>query len=201
VAVPEPVDEAALPEAPKADAKLSDTGLAEQIVVAMKAYDAASATREAQAKIAGRLLAEARKRHPSDRAFTKFLELAGGIQLRRAQDLIAIALDRKDYAKQQADNAAAQQRHRDKQKADRIEREAQREKAKADALRNASNEPHPKAKAPKLTPAQISVASLREFEGACRSLLPLLNKVDLNRACDLFMGITNTLRNPKKEAA
>jgi hypothetical protein len=61
-----------------------DAKLAAQIKCAMKALDAADATRKEKAVAAGRLLLEAQKRHPTDNAFEKFLELAGGVRIRRA---------------------------------------------------------------------------------------------------------------------
>jgi hypothetical protein len=96
-----------------------DAKLAAKIVNAMKEVDAATATRNEKAVAAGRLLIEAQKRHPTERAFEEFLHLAGGIQIRRARDLIALALGRKDFEQHQIENAAAQQRHRDKLKARR----------------------------------------------------------------------------------
>jgi hypothetical protein len=121
--------------------KQTDTELAAKIVDAMKEVDAATATRNEKAVAAGRLLIEAQKRHPTERAFAEFLELAGGIQIRRARDLIALALGRKDFEQHQIENAAAQQRHRDKLKAEKIERE----KAKA-ALPKPDPKPEPKGK-------------------------------------------------------
>ena len=78
-------------------AEQDDAKLAAQIVVAIKALDAADTVRKEKAIIAGNLLAEAQKRHPGKKAFEKFLELAGGIHISRAQTLIAIALGRKDF--------------------------------------------------------------------------------------------------------
>jgi hypothetical protein len=118
-----------------------DAKLAAKIVIAMKEYDAADATRKEKALVAGKLLVEAKKRHPTEKAFEKFLELAGGIQIRRARDLIALALGRKHFEHHQIENAAAQQRHRDKLKAEKIERE--REKA---ALPKPDPKPDPKPK-------------------------------------------------------
>jgi hypothetical protein len=97
-------------------AEQDDAKLAAQIVVAIKALDAANDVRKAKAIIAGNLLAEAQKRHPGKKAFEKFLELAGGIPISRAQTLIAIALGRKDFEQHQDENAKAQQRHRDKRR-------------------------------------------------------------------------------------
>ena len=62
-----------------------DTQLAAKIVDAMKEVDAADSVRKEKAIIAGRLLAEAQKRHPTEKAFEKFLQLAGGVQIRRAK--------------------------------------------------------------------------------------------------------------------
>jgi hypothetical protein len=155
-----------------------DAKLAAQIVDAMKAVDAADAVKKEKAVAAGRLLAEAQKRHPTEEAFKKFLLLAGGVQIRRAQDLIALALGRKDFEQQQAENAAAQQRHRDKLKAEKIEMEKEKEpkpkptKSKPDALRNAST--------------TESAAVLEYYKCSCRSYLPRLNEADLKKAIDYF---------------
>src|SRR5436190_20096575 len=110
-----------------------DTMLAAQIVDAVKAYDNANkeyndaettlgSKRKEKQIAAGNLLVEARKRHSTEKAFEEFLKLAGGVGIRRAQDFIAFAVGRKDFERHQAENAAAQQRHRDKLKADKIER-------------------------------------------------------------------------------
>jgi hypothetical protein len=160
-----------------------DAKLAAKIVDAMKEYDAADATRKEKAKAAGLLLAEAQKRHPMPKAFEKFLELAGGIQLRRAQELIAIALGRKDFEQHQAENAAKQQRHRDKLKAEREKAQAALPKpgqkkgnGKPDALRNASR------------------ASLHEFHFACKTYLPKLNASDLKIASELFQTLLDCVQ-------
>ena len=136
---------------------------------------------------AGRLLAEAQKRHPTEKAFEKFLQLAGGIHIRRARDLIALALGRKDFEQHQSENAAAQQRHRDKLKAEKLERE----KAKA-ALPKPDPKPKPKVKG-KPVPADIpalrnaaSGGALLGFEKACEYYLPNLNEADLKKASDYF---------------
>jgi hypothetical protein len=178
-----------------------DATLATKIGDAVKAYDAADAVKKEKAIIAGRLLVEAQKRHPSDKAFEKFLLLAGGIQIRRAKDLIAIALGRKRFEQHQIENAAAQQRHRDKIKAEKIERE----KAKA-----ASAKPEPKPapepalrNAAQITPEEMmlsSASSLRKFEAACRSYLPLLNKTDLKKAVT-FVLLEKWRPEPKKQEA
>jgi hypothetical protein len=163
-----------------------DAKLAAKVVAAVKAYDAADAVKKEKAIIVGGLLAEAQKRHPSDKAFEAFLDRAGGIQIRRAKDLIAIALGRKEFDKHQADNAAAQQRLRDKQKAEKIEREKANaalpkpEEPKADALRDASPKPEPKPKPDDAS--KWSADNLREFEYACRTYLPRLNESDLVKA-------------------
>jgi hypothetical protein len=177
-----------------------DAKLAARIIDAMKDVDAATAARNEKAVAAGRLLIEAHKRHPTEEAFKKFLKLAGGVQIRRAQDLIALALGRKDFEQHQIENAAAQQRHRDKLKAEKIERE----KAKA-AL--PKPEPKPKGKG-KPEPAEpkpdalrnASTASLREFEAACRSHLPQLNEADLKKA-RAFVTLDRWRSNTKKDAA
>ena len=167
-----------------------DAKLAAKIVVAIKEVDAATATRNEKALVAGRLLVEAQKRHPTEKDFEKFLGLAGGIGIRRARDLIALALGRKDFEQHKIENAAAQQRHRDKLKAEKIERE----KAKG-AL--PKPEPKPKGKGkPEPTPAEpapalrnaagndedLSATNLRGFEYACRAYLPKLNEADLKKA-------------------
>src|SRR5258707_14651529 len=100
-----------------------DAKLAAKIVDAIKEYDVADATRKEKAIAAGKLLVEARNRHRSKEAFKKFLELAGDIRISRAETLIAFALGRKDFEQHQLENAAAQRRHQDKLKAERIERE------------------------------------------------------------------------------
>jgi hypothetical protein len=179
----------------------SDIKLAEQIDAAIKRIDAADAVKKEQAIVAGRLLAEAHERHPTEEAFKKFLLLAGGVQIRRAQDLIALAIGRKDFEQQQAENAAAQQRHRDKLKTEKIERE----KAKA-AL--PKPEPKPKGKGkPEPKPADAlrnaSAASLREFEFACKTYLPKLNIYDLEKANKFFRNLLTQWRHSatKKKAA
>src|ERR1700686_2647959 len=102
-----------------------DIKLAAQIVEAIKEYDDANKEycdaettlglkRKEKAIAAGNLLIEARKGHPTEKAFEEFLKLAGGIGIRRAQDFIAMAIGRKDFEQHQKENAAAQQRHRDK---------------------------------------------------------------------------------------
>src|SRR5258705_12029674 len=99
-----------------------DTNLAAKIIDAVKAYDDANKEyndaettlglkRKEKQIAAGKLLVEARKRHPTEKAFEEFLKLAGGIGIRRAQDFIAFALGRKDFEQDQAESAATQQRH------------------------------------------------------------------------------------------
>jgi hypothetical protein len=183
-------------------AKQTDDELAAKIVDAMKEYDDANKEyndaettlglkRKEKQIAAGKLLIEARKRHPTEKAFEEFLKLAGGIGIRRAQDFIAFAIGRKDFEQHQAENAAAQQRHRDKLKAEKIERE----KAKA-----ALPKPEPKPPEPKPEPkpthyGNASAESLREFEYACKTYLPKLNLSDLKKA-DEF--VTDRLRNEFK---
>jgi hypothetical protein len=174
-------------------AKQTDDELAAKVIDAMKDVDAATATRNEKAVAAGRLLIEAQKRHPTEKAFEKFLQLAGGIGVRRARDLISFALGRKDFEKHQIENAAAQQRHRDKLKAEKIERE--KEKA---ALPKPDPKPKPKGKGkPKPEPqpepdpalrnaAAVSARSLQEFEVACELHLPRLNEADLRKASVYF---------------
>jgi hypothetical protein len=167
----------------------ADIKLAEQIVDAMKEYDVATATRNDKAVAAGKLLHEAHERHPTEEAFKKFLLLAGGVQIRRAQDLIALALGRKDFEKQQAENAAAQQRHRDKLKAEKIERDKAKPALPKPAPKPAGKgKPEPKPATPKPDALRnASAASLREFEFACKTYLPKLNNVsDLAEAKKLF---------------
>jgi chemotaxis response regulator CheB len=166
-----------------------DAQLAENIVVAIKAYDVADATRKEQAIIAGGLLAEAQKRHPSDKAFTKFLELAGSIGIRRAKVLIAIALGRKEFEQHQADNAAAQQRHREK-----VEKEKKAKLALPKPEPKSKLKPEPKSKpepvhysnaSPELKPVPVlngGSHALREFKFACGAYLPNLNEADLAEA-------------------
>jgi hypothetical protein len=160
-----------------------DAKLAAKIIDAMKEYDAADATRKEKAIAAGTLLAEARKRHPGKKAFETFLELAGGIGYRRAEDLIAIAVGRKDFEREQAENAAAQQRHRDKLKAEKIERE----KAKAALPKPEPAKPGPKTKGkPEPELRNSSAAALREFKYACETYLPKLNISDFLEAVEFF---------------
>jgi len=150
-----------------------DAKLAAKVVAAVKAYDAADAIKKEKAVIVGGLLAEAQKRHPSDKAFEAFLERAGGIQIRRAKDLIAFALGRKDFDKHQADHAAAQQRLRDKQKAEKIEREkakAALPKPKPDASRDASPKPEPKPKG-KGKPEAVAIAPREACLMAVREMI------------------------------
>lgn len=178
----------------------SDVKLAAKIVDAMKEYDAADATRKEKAIAVGMLLNEAHKRHPGNKAFEKFLQLAGGIQLRRAQELIAIAVGRKEFEQQQAANAAAAQRHRDKVKAEKIERE----KAKASALRNApkpKGKPEPKPADPAALRNAASGGALYGFEIACKEYLPQLNEADLKRASAYFNKGAWKSKTNKEEAA
>ena len=159
-----------------------DDILATKIIDAMKEVDAADATRKEKIIIAGKLLAEAHKLHPTEEAFKKFLARAGGIQIRRAQELIAIALGRKGFEQHQAENAAKQQRHRDKLKAERDKAKAALPKPKRDAgaaLRNAS------------------AADLRQFELACNYYLPRLSVSDLQKAEELFRRIFRDLAQQK----
>jgi hypothetical protein len=176
-----------------------DAKLAGRCIDAKKAYDAADVTRKEKAVIWGKLLAEAQKLHPTDKAFEAFLERAGGIHIRRAKVLIAVALERKEFDKHQADHAAAQQRLRDKQKAEKIEREKAKAalpkpepmpkpEPKPDASRDASPKPAP---APPLSPPTMamiaaSARALREFETACRIWLPQLIEADLAKAEDFI---------------
>jgi hypothetical protein len=81
-----------------------DIALATKISEAVKAVDVAVATQNERAKAAGLLLHE------------KFLKLCDGLQYSRAMDLIAVATDRTTFEKLKADNAARQQKHRDKKK-------------------------------------------------------------------------------------
>jgi hypothetical protein len=167
-----------------------DAQLVSKVIAALKEYDAAEAAKKEKALVLGALLAEAQNRHRSSKAFEAFLERAGGIQIRRAQDLIAFAVGRKSFERHQAHNAAAQQRHRDKLKAEKAERErdkaAEKSKLDKDALRNASPKPEPTARPdskPKPDASSKSSANyLREFEYACRTYLPRLNAADLQKA-------------------
>jgi hypothetical protein len=179
-----------------------DVELAAKIVDAMKEYDAADATRKEKAIAAGKLLNEAHKRHPTDKAFGEFLELAGGIQIRRARDLIALAVGRKDFEQHQIENAAAAQRHRDKLKAEKIERE----KAKA-ALPKPDPKPKPKGKPEHKSadPAALrnaaSTGGLLGFEMACNQYLPQLNEADLKKANAYFNKGAWKSKTSKREAA
>jgi hypothetical protein len=65
----------------------ADIQLAAKIIDAIKELDAADSVKKEKAIIAGQLLAEAQKRHPSKEAFEKFLKSAGDVQYRRAVDL------------------------------------------------------------------------------------------------------------------
>jgi hypothetical protein len=192
-------------------AKQDDAKLAAKISDAIKEVEAADTIKKEKVIIAGRLLVEAQKRHPDDKAFAKFLELAGGIQIRRAKDFIAIALGRKDFEQHQIENAAAQQRHRDKIKAEKIEREKEakalpepepnpaKPEPKPDALRNATSEPKPEPK------PDASAMCLREFEAACMTCLPKLNISDLRKADELYrrvyVDLSRSRRQTKREAA
>ena len=185
-----------------------DDALVATVVAAVKAFEAADAVKKEKALKLGELLAEAQKRHPTDRAFEAFLTRAGGIQIRRAKDLISIALGRKEFDKHQSDNAAAQRRLRHRRKAEKIERE----KAKAalptpepkpdpkseahpkpDALRNASPEPGPK---PDAASTRASGDNLYQFLSACRAFLPRLNKTDLAKA-QAFVASYGNLKTEK----
>jgi hypothetical protein len=174
-----------------------DTQLARKVVAAVKAYDAADGVRQEKAVILGGLLAEAQKLHPTDKAFQAFLERAGSIQIRRARQLIAIALGRKDFDQHQIENAAAQQRLRDKQKAEKIEREKAKaaqpkpepKKSEPAALRNAAK-PTQKSALPQPKPAPVTPSeyAFREFEFACRTYLPKLNEAGLAEARAFVMS-------------
>jgi len=168
-----------------------DRKLAAKIIDAMKAVDAATATRNEKWVAAGRLLIEARQRHPTEKAFANFLQLAGGIQIRRARDLISFAQGRKDFEQHQIENAAAQRRHRDKLKAEKIARE--KEKAalpKPDPKPAPKPEPNgkgnPEPAAALRNADDWSAASLEEFERACVTCLPSLNEADLKKASAYF---------------
>jgi hypothetical protein len=204
-----------------------DKRLAADIVDAMKEVDAATATRNEKAVAAGKLLIEAQKRHPTENAFKEFLELAGGIQIRRARDLIALALGRKDFEQHQIENAAAQQRHRDKLKAEKIEREkAKAALPKPDPKPEPKPEPKPKPEGkgkpepeparpalrnadggwrPDLNPdearAAMSAINLREFEDACRLNLPQMNAADLEKARAFVSRMLNECRTQAKKVA
>jgi hypothetical protein len=107
----------------------TDAKLAADIGDALTAFDAAETASERKAITLSRLLVEAHKRHPSQKAFKEFLAtVPNPIGIRRAETLIAIALDRKDFGDHQIENATRQQRFRDARKA---------EKEEAAALRNA----------------------------------------------------------------
>jgi hypothetical protein len=178
-----------------------DAKLAAKIGDAIKAHDAAAAVKEEKAKIVGKLLVEARKRHRTTKAFETFLETVprhdggDGINIRRAETFIAIALGRKDFEQHQKENAAAQQRRRDKLKAERIEREKKAKAALAEAQAEAQATPVPEPSA--LRNAQTS---LRLFELACRNFLPELNEADQKKA-RAFVVSDKWRPEQKKEAA
>jgi hypothetical protein len=179
----------------------ADIKLAEQIVDAMKAVDAADAVKKEKAIIAGRLLDEAHTRHPTEEAFKKFLLLAGGVQIRRAQDLIALALGRKDFEQQQAENAAAQQRHRDKLKAEKI---AAKALPKPEPKPADKGKPEPKPAKPESGALRnASAANLRKFEAVCLNCLPELSISDLEKADKFFRNLLAQWRRSatKKKAA
>ena len=98
---------------------ISDAALVTQIKVAVREWQTADAeaisafeVRKAKAETVGKLLAEARMRHPSDEAFGRFLALADvSIKIRRAKDLIKIGLGKKDYAEHCAKAAESQARY------------------------------------------------------------------------------------------
>jgi hypothetical protein len=181
-----------------------DAQLAARIVVAIKDVDAATATRNEKAVAAGKLLAEAQRRHPGDKAFAKFLEQAGGIQLRRARDLIAFAVGRKDFERHRIENATAQQRHRDKLKAEKekaaLPKPDPQPKANPKPKPKPHGRPEPEQDAALRNAASVSASALRQFEDACRIYLPKLNEADLKKAVTYF---SNGAWKPKtnKEAA
>lgn len=181
-----------------------DAQLAAKIVDAMKEVDAADSVRKEKSIIAGRLLAEARKRHPTEEAFKKFLLLAGGVQIRRAQDLIALALGRKDFEQHQAENAAAQQRHRDKLKAEKTEREKTKAAMpKPEAKPKDNGKPKtPEPKPDALRNANASAVALRDFEHGCRTYMPKLVLSDLHKADKfVFALIAELIEATIKKAA
>jgi hypothetical protein len=154
-----------------------DVKLAAKIVDAFKELDAADAVKKEKAIAAGRLLAEAQKRHPGKKAFQKFLELAGGVRYGRAMDLIAVALGRKDYEQQRAENAANVQRHRDKLKAEREKAEAEPAEPSG-ALRNAQQ-----------TPADDNVVAGESDYDELHSALRLLATIADHAECNRRAGI------------
>jgi integrase len=157
----------------------NDHQLAHEIGEAVAAYDVADASRKEKAITAGLLLVEARRRHPSQKAFEKFLAtVPNGFGIRRAETLIAFAVGRKDFEKHQLENVAANQRLRDK---------AKLEKEKRLALPKPEPAPIPipipaSRDAKKLKPDELSKEAFREFAEACRTYLPLMNNADLKRA-------------------
>jgi hypothetical protein len=98
-----------------------DAQLTAQIIDVQKSIEAIDVTKEEKHKVLGRLLAEAHDRHPSDAAFAIFLKQCEGvyIEIRWAKQLIAFALGTKDLEKHKADNAAANKKLRDRQKAEK----------------------------------------------------------------------------------
>jgi hypothetical protein len=119
---------------------------------------------------------------PSKPAFEKFLELAGGIQYRRAIDLIGIGLGRKDFDKHQADNAAAAKRHADKLKAERIEREKAKEKAKPEP-----EEPSALANAPADDNVVAGECDYDELHEALRLLATIAEHAECNRRAGIIL--------------
>jgi hypothetical protein len=108
-------------------------------------------------------------------------------------ELIAVATDRKTFEKLQADNAARQQKHRDKKKSlpkpepivrdvtdgDDPETSAERRKAEFAAL---DAPPIVPTDEPKVVPGQTSGDALAKFKIAVDTLLPRMNLDHLKEA-------------------
>jgi hypothetical protein len=88
---------------------ISDADLASKIMYAVKDHSDLSTT-------VGELLVKAHLRHPTDKAFTAFLETAGGIKLRHAKDLMKWCLDPAALAAHKIKQAKADKEYRDRQK-------------------------------------------------------------------------------------
>jgi hypothetical protein len=172
-----------------------DAALATKINAAVQAVDVAAATQIERAKVAGLLLHEANKRHPGRKAFEKFLKLCGGLQYSRAMDLIAVATDRKTFEKLKADNAARQQKHRDKKKVlpkpnpepfvrdvtDDPEASAAARKPRVTESAEVSIEQRRRENANLgMTAAEISKQNLEWLAVACREYLPKIT-VEMHR--------------------
>jgi len=173
-----------------------DAHLAAQIAVAIKEYDGANEVRKEKAIAAGNLLDEAHKRHPGDKAFAKFLEQENiGIGIRRAQELIAIAVGRRDFEQQQAKNREAVKKSRDKAEIEKQRAKLALPKPTPTNYSNASPEPEPepkksawdkrpKAAKPKAEPKAEPTGSraFNDFVYACKTYLPQTSEAEVTTA-------------------